>query len=68
MEKQTELFKGELMEEKLRLYFLNNGYYVARGIKYVFEGNEITDIDLFLYGRVSKKLLENTDTGTIQLF
>ena len=38
MEKQTELFKGELMEEKLRLYFLNNGYYVARGIKYVFEG------------------------------
>ncbi|MCT4583118.1 MAG: hypothetical protein N4A35_17030 [Flavobacteriales bacterium] len=41
------------MEEKLRLYFLNNGYYVARGVKYSFKGNEITDIDLFLYGRVS---------------
>src|SRR5665648_540774 len=53
MEKQTELLKGELMEEKLRTYFLNNGYYVARGVKYNFEGNEITDIDLFLYGRVS---------------
>lgn len=53
MENQGELFKGELMEEKLRLYFLNNGYYVARGVKYIFEGNDITDIDLFLYGRVS---------------
>ncbi|WP_321518938.1 hypothetical protein [uncultured Bacteroides sp.] len=53
MENQTELFKGELMEEKLRFYFLNNGYYVARGVKYNFDGNEITDIDLFLYGRVS---------------
>ena len=53
MENQTELFKGELMEEKLRHYFLSNGYYVARGVKYNFEGNEITDIDLFLYGRSS---------------
>ncbi len=53
MAKQAELFKGELMEEKLRMYFLNNGYYVVRGIKYEFEGNEITDIDLFLYGRSS---------------
>lgn len=61
MEKQTELFKGELMEEKLRLYFLNNGYYVARGIKYEFEGNEITDIDLFLYGRVSSLSRERTN-------
>ncbi len=53
MEKQIELFKGELMEEKLRIYFLNSGYYVVRGVKYKFEGNDITDIDLFLYGRVS---------------
>lgn len=61
MKKQAELFKGELMEEKLRLYFLNNGYYVARGIKYEFEGNEITDIDLFLYGRVSSLSRERTN-------
>lgn len=53
MKTQTELFKGELMEEKLRLYFLNNGYFVARGVKYNFQDNEITDIDLFLYGRTS---------------
>lgn len=53
MENETTLYKGELMEEKLRLYFLINGYYVVRGIKYSFENNEITDIDLFLYGRIS---------------
>ncbi|WP_271729075.1 hypothetical protein [Aquimarina algiphila] len=49
------------MEEKLRLYFLNNGYYVTRGVKYEFEGNEITDIDLFLYGRVSGITRERTN-------
>ncbi|OXA95028.1 hypothetical protein B0A75_19485 [Flavobacterium oncorhynchi] len=58
MENQMELFKGELMEEKLRLYFINNGYYVARGVKYNFEGDEITDIDLFLYGRTSSMTRE----------
>jgi hypothetical protein len=61
MEKQEELFKGEMMEEKLRLYFLNSGYYVARGVKYNFEGNEITDIDLFLYGRTSSITREKTN-------
>ncbi len=61
MKKQGELFKGELMEEKLRVYFQNNGYYVARGVKYNFEGNEITDIDLFLYGRTSSISRERTN-------
>lgn len=61
MENQQELFKGELMEEKLRIYFLNNGYYVVRGIKYSYEGNEITDIDLMLYGRVSILSRERTN-------
>lgn len=61
MENQHELFKGELMEEKLRIYFLNNGYYVVRGIKYGYEGNEITDIDLMLYGRVSILSRERTN-------
>jgi len=56
-----ELFKGELIEEKLRLYFLNSGYYVVRGIIYYFERNEITDIDLFLYGRVSIMRRERTN-------
>ena len=58
---QTELFKGEQMEEKLRIYFLNNGYYVVRGIKYCFKGNDITDIDLFLYGRNSTLSREFTN-------
>jgi hypothetical protein len=51
MENQPTLFKGELMEELLRNYFLNLGYYVARGVKFKYEGIDITDIDLFLYGR-----------------
>lgn len=58
---QETLFKGEMMEEKLRMYFLNSGYYVSRGIKFSFEGNEITDIDLFLYARVSTFSRERTN-------
>lgn len=49
----TVILKGELMEEKLRQYFLNNGYYVARGVKYKYDDFDITDIDLFLYSKVS---------------
>lgn len=53
MENQNALTKGELMEELLRNYFLNLGYYVVRGIKYKYEGLDITDLDLYLYGRSS---------------
>jgi len=53
MEKQQNITKGELMEELIRNYFLNSGYYVVRGVKYRYEGNDITDVDLFLYGRSS---------------
>ena len=53
MENQTTLFKGELMEELLRNYFHNLGYYVVRGIKYKYENFDITDVDLYLYGRLS---------------
>ena len=41
------------MEEKLRQYFLDNGYYVVRGVKYKYDALDITDIDLFLYSKVS---------------
>ena len=51
--KDTVILKGELMEEKLRQYFLDNGYYVARGVKYKYDDLDITDIDLFLYSKVS---------------
>ncbi len=56
MAKQQKLFKGELMEELLRNYFLNLGYYVVRGVKYRYEENDITDVDLYLYGRSSSLL------------
>lgn len=53
MDNQKSLSKGELMEELIRNYFLNSGYYVVRGVKYRYEGNDITDVDLYLYGRSS---------------
>lgn len=53
MENKQIIRKGELMEELLRQYFLNAGYYVVRGIKYRYETNDITDVDIFLYSRAS---------------
>lgn len=53
MENQQNISKGELMEELIRNYFIDSGYYVVRGIKYRYEGNDITDVDLYLYGRSS---------------
>lgn len=53
MENQPTLFKGELMEELLRNYFLSLGYYVVRGVKFRYQGIDITDVDLYLYGRSS---------------
>lgn len=50
---QLSLFKGELMEELLRSYFLSLGFYVARGVKFKYENADLTDIDLFLYSRSS---------------
>jgi len=41
------------MEELLRNYFLSLGYYVIRGVKYKYEEFDITDVDLYLYGRSS---------------
>ena len=45
--------KGNKAEESLRLYFLDAGYYVVRGVPYKYKNFDITDIDLFLYGRAS---------------
>src|SRR6187431_2089627 len=53
MEDQKIIYKGEQMEELLRAYFLNLGYYVVRGVKYRYEGLDVTDVDLYLYGRSS---------------
>jgi len=53
METQVTLFKGELMEELIRNYFLSLGYYVVRGAKFQYENIDLTDVDLFLYNRSS---------------
>lgn len=47
------LLKGPAAEEALRNYFLSIGYFVARGCKFRFNQFDVTDIDLWLYGRSS---------------
>ena len=42
---QQALSKGPKMEELLRSYFLKAGYYVVRGVPFVYEGFDVTDID-----------------------
>lgn len=53
MGENETLSKGELMEELIRSYFIKAGYFVLRGVKFNYKGNEITDVDLYLYGRSS---------------
>jgi hypothetical protein len=45
--------KGYQMEELLRRYFIRSGYFTVRGVPFVYEGFEITDIDIWLYVRPS---------------
>lgn len=61
MSKQySALPKGLKMEELLRNYFLRAGYYVVRGVPFVYEGFDVTDIDLWLYSRTSSVSREIT--------
>lgn len=57
---QQVLLKGPRMEELLRSYFLKAGYYVVRGVPFVYEGFDVTDIDLWLYSRTSSVSREIT--------
>lgn len=43
--------KGLAMEEALRSYFWDAGYFVARGLPFRLEGEDVTDVDLWLYER-----------------
>ena len=54
------LLKGPRMEELLRSYFLKAGYYVVRGVPFIYEGFDVTDIDLWLYSRTSSVSREIT--------
>ncbi|MGE4538971.1 MAG: hypothetical protein AB7D37_18035 [Desulfovibrio sp.] len=52
--------KGQGMEELLREYFLRSGYYVLRSVPFVYDGFDVTDIDVWLYGRPSSLTREIT--------
>jgi hypothetical protein len=47
------LAKGADAEEALRNYFINLGYYVVRGCKFRYKRFDVTDVDLWLYGKNS---------------
>lgn len=50
----TEMLKkGEFTEEILREYFLVLGYYAVRGVPFLYNNFDVTDIDIFLYSRPS---------------
>lgn len=42
--------KGARAEEAIRNAFIRAGYYVVRAIPYTFQGHDVTDVDLWLYG------------------
>jgi len=48
-----QLLKGPAAEETLRNYFLSIGYFVIRGCRFKFNRFDVTDIDLWLYGKSS---------------
>ncbi len=43
--------KGETLEELVRHYFERQGFFALRSVPYRFGGEEITDIDVWLYHR-----------------
>lgn len=44
--------KGSSLEEVTREYFRQQGYFAVRGVPYRAYGNDVTDLDVFLYRRV----------------
>jgi len=49
-----QLSKGPRAEECLRMHFLTSGAFVARGVKLLQDGEEVTDIDVWAYFRSSE--------------
>jgi hypothetical protein len=43
--------KGYDLEDALKAYFFRAGYFVVRGVPYRVEGEDVTDVDLWLYER-----------------
>ena len=45
--------KGPDLEELVRTYFAHQGFFALRSISYKYEDEQVTDIDVWLYGRQS---------------
>ena len=43
--------QGLVLEELLRAFFLRAGFFVIRGVPVSYEGDDLTDVDLWLYER-----------------
>lgn len=43
--------KGALLEELVRAYFARQGFFVLRSVPYRFDGEDVTDIDVWIYSR-----------------
>ncbi len=51
MNKKINMPKGAVLEEVLRAYFIRAGFFVIRGVPFRFVGEDLTDVDLWLYER-----------------
>jgi len=54
MAETPTISKGARAEECLRVHFLTSGAFVARGVKLLQAGEEVTDIDVWAYFRASE--------------
>ncbi|MBA4416284.1 MAG: hypothetical protein C0392_00010 [Syntrophus sp. (in: bacteria)] len=52
--------KGYAAEEALRGYFRNTGYFVVRGIPLTYRKYDVTDVDLWLYAKVTSIAAERS--------
>lgn len=43
--------KGPLLEELVRAYFSSQGFFSLRSVPYRYDGDDVTDIDVWLYSR-----------------
>jgi hypothetical protein len=43
--------KGALLEELVRAYFARQGFFVLRSVPYRFDGEDVTDLDVWIYSR-----------------
>jgi hypothetical protein len=55
------LGKGEIAEEALRSYFIEQGYFVVRALPFAYNQIDITDVDLWLYEKASLFTRERTN-------